>query len=41
VMWLARERSLHVVNVDSTILLEHRGCSRYRHGVCECEGKDG
>jgi 2-C-methyl-D-erythritol 2,4-cyclodiphosphate synthase len=21
-MWLARERSLHVVNVDSTILLE-------------------
>jgi len=22
VMWLARERSLHVVNVDSTILLE-------------------
>jgi len=22
VMWLARERSLHVVNVDSTIILE-------------------
>src|ERR1051325_1671482 len=25
VMWLARERSLHVVNVDSTILLEQDG----------------
>src|SRR4030095_3897838 len=29
VMWLARERSLHVVNVDSTILLETTKLSAY------------
>ena len=42
VMWLARERSLHVVNVDSTILLETPKLRPYidtmRHNIAEILG---
>lgn len=42
VMWLARERSLHVVNVDSTILLEAPKLRPYidtmRHNIAEILG---
>jgi 2-C-methyl-D-erythritol 2,4-cyclodiphosphate synthase len=35
VMWLARERSLHVVNVDSTILLETPKLRSYVNSIRE------
>jgi 2-C-methyl-D-erythritol 2,4-cyclodiphosphate synthase len=44
VMWLARERSLHVVNVDSTILLEAPKLRPYidamRHNIADVLGVD-
>jgi len=44
VMWLARERSLHVVNVDSTILLERPKLRAYvdsmRENIAEVLGID-
>lgn len=44
VMWLARERSLHVVNVDSTILLETPKLRAYveamRENIAEVLGID-
>ena len=44
VMWLARERSLHVVNVDSTILLERPKLRSYvdsmRENIAEVLGID-
>jgi 2-C-methyl-D-erythritol 2,4-cyclodiphosphate synthase len=44
VMWLARERSLHVVNVDSTILLETPRLRPYidsmRQNIAEVLGVD-
>jgi len=44
VMWLARERSLHVVNVDSTILLEAPKLRPYidamRHNIADVLGID-
>ena len=44
VMWLARERSLHVVNVDSTILLETPKLRAYvdamRENIAEVLGVD-
>ena len=44
VMWLARERSLHVVNVDSTILLEAPKIRIYvdsmRHNIASALGID-
>ena len=44
VMWLARERSLHVVNVDSTILLETPKLRSYvdtmRENIAEVLGVD-
>jgi len=35
VMWLARERSLHIVNVDSTILLERPKLRSYVNSMRE------
>jgi 2-C-methyl-D-erythritol 2,4-cyclodiphosphate synthase len=44
VMWLARERSLHVVNVDSTILLERPKLRPYidsmRQNIADILGVD-
>ena len=44
VMWLARERSLHVVNVDSTILLEAPKLRQYvdamRENIADVLGVD-
>ena len=44
VMWLARERNLHVVNVDSTILLEEPKLRPYveamRKNIAEILGAD-
>ena len=44
VMWLARERNLHVVNVDSTILLERPKLRAYvdsmRENIAEVLGID-
>ena len=43
-MWLARERSLHVVNVDSTILLERPKLRTYvdsmRENIADVLGID-